>query len=83
MYIFSVDHSDQAFFTVIEKRTKLQLDREQIPGFELTGDAPTRQKGLPPVKGKRPNKKDKARAAAAQEAGTMMTRGKKKSKRWD
>jgi superfamily II DNA/RNA helicase len=66
-----VDHSDQAFFTVIEKRTKLQLDREQIPGFELTGVAPTRQKGLPPVKGKRPNKKDKARAAAAaQKPGT-------------
>jgi hypothetical protein len=59
VYIFSVDHSDQAFFTVIEKRTKLQLDREQISGFELTGDAPTRQKGLPPVKGKRPNKKIK------------------------
>jgi superfamily II DNA/RNA helicase len=65
-----VDHSDQAFFTVIEKRTKLQLDREQIPGFELTGVAPIRQKGLPPVKGKRPNKKDRARAAAAQESGT-------------
>ena len=59
-----VDHSDQAFFTLIEKRTKLQLEREQIPGFELTGDAPVRKKGLPPVKGKRPNKKDKARAAA-------------------
>jgi ATP-dependent RNA helicase RhlE len=65
-----VDHSDQAFFTVIEKRTKLQLNREQIPGFELTGVAPIRQKGLPPVKGKRPNKKDKARAAAAQKSGT-------------
>jgi superfamily II DNA/RNA helicase len=68
-----VDHSDQAFFTVIEKRTKLQLDREQIPGFELTGAAPTRQKGLPPVKGKRPNKKDKARAAA-QESGLIKRR---------
>jgi superfamily II DNA/RNA helicase len=64
-----VDHSDQAFFTVIEKRTKLQLDREQIPGFELTGDAPVKKKGLPPVKGTRPNKKDRARAAA-QESGT-------------
>jgi superfamily II DNA/RNA helicase len=65
-----VDHSDQAFFTVIEKRTKLQLDREQIPGFELTGDAPVKKKGLPPVKGVRPNKKDRARAAAAQKPGT-------------
>ncbi len=59
-----VDHSDQAFFTVIEKRAKLQLDREQIPGFELTGAAPVKKKGLPPVKGVRPNKKDRARAAA-------------------
>jgi superfamily II DNA/RNA helicase len=59
-----VDHSDQAFFTLIEKRTKLQLEREQIPGFELTGDAPVKEKGLPPVKGVRPNKKDRARAAA-------------------
>jgi superfamily II DNA/RNA helicase len=64
-----VDHSDQAFFTVIEKRTKQQVDREQIPGFELTGDAPIKKKGLPPVKGVRPNKKDRARAAA-QESGT-------------
>ena len=63
-----VDHSDQAFFTLIEKRTKLQLDREQIPGFELTGDAPVKKKGLPPVKGIRPNKKDRARAAAARTA---------------
>ena len=60
-----VDHSDQAFFTVIEKRTKQQVDREQIPGFELTGAASVKKKGLPPVKGIRPNKKDKARAAAA------------------
>ncbi len=63
-----IDHSDQAFFEVIEKRTKLQLDREQIPGFELTGAAPVKKKGLPPVKGVRPNKKDRARAAA-QESG--------------
>ena len=69
-----VDHSDQAFFTLIEKRTKLQLDREQIPGFELTGAAPVKKKGLPPVKGIRPNKKDRARAAA-QEAAQAHNRG--------
>lgn len=71
-----VDHSDQAFFTVIEKRTKLQLDREQIPGFELTGDAPVKKKGLPPVKGVRPNKKDRARAAAqeAEQAHNLRSR---------
>jgi superfamily II DNA/RNA helicase len=71
-----VDHSDQAFFTLIEKRTKLQLDREQIPGFELTGDAPVKKKGLPPVKGIRPNKKDRARAAAqeAEQAHNLRSR---------
>ncbi|MEE9368139.1 MAG: DEAD/DEAH box helicase [Pontiella sp.] len=61
-----IGHEDQAHFFLIEKRTKLQLDREQIAGFELTGEAPQREKGAPPVKGKRPNKKDKARAAQNQ-----------------
>ncbi len=56
--------SDQDFFTVIEKRTKQQVSREQIPGFELTGEASVKKKGNPPVKGKRPSKKDKAHAAA-------------------
>jgi len=58
-----VDHSDQAFFNVIEKRTKQYPPREQIPGFELEGEALKKKKGGLPVKGKRPSKKDKARAA--------------------
>ena len=58
-----VGHEDQAYFSVIEKRTQLRLDREQIPGFELAGEAIQKKKGAPPVKGKRPSKKDKARAA--------------------
>ncbi len=62
-----VDHSDQAFFKVIEKRTKQHPPREQIPGFELEGEAPKKKKGPPPKKGKHPSKKDKARAAEAQE----------------
>jgi ATP-dependent RNA helicase RhlE len=61
-----VDHSDQAFFKIIEQRTRQSPPREQIPGFELEGLPPEKKKGLPPVKGKRPSKKDKARAAAAQ-----------------
>jgi superfamily II DNA/RNA helicase len=64
MAVSFVDHSDQAFFTVIENRTKQHPAREQIPGFELTGEAPETKKGGLPVKGKRPSKKDKARAAA-------------------
>ncbi len=59
-----IDHNDQAHFKLIEKRTHVSADREQIPGFELTGDAPEKKKGPPPKKGKRPSKKDKARAAA-------------------
>jgi superfamily II DNA/RNA helicase len=59
-----IGHADQDHFALIEKRARLQLEREQIPGFELTGEAPARRKGEPPVKGKRPNKKEKARAAA-------------------
>lgn len=59
-----VDHEDQAHFSLIEKRAQLQLEREQITGFERIGEAPERKKGVSPVKGKRPSKKDKARALA-------------------
>ncbi len=62
-----IDHNDMAHFSLIEKRTHVRVDREQIPRFELTGDAPAKQKGPPPKKGKRPSKKDKARAAAERE----------------
>jgi ATP-dependent RNA helicase RhlE len=60
-----VDHNDQAFFNVIEKRTRQSPPREQISGFALEGAPPEKTKGPPPVKGKRPSKKDKARAAAS------------------
>ncbi len=59
-----IDHNDMAHFSLIEKRTKARVDREQVPGFELEGEAPKKKKGPPPKKGKRPSKKDKARAAA-------------------
>ncbi|MCO4762079.1 MAG: DEAD/DEAH box helicase [Myxococcales bacterium] len=60
-----VDHDTEMHFRLIEKRIKLWLTRENLPGFELTGPAPRRQKGAAPVKGKRPSKKDKLRALAA------------------
>ena len=47
-------------FKLIEKRTKIQLEKEQIKGFEFTG-TPTSNKGKAPVKGKRKSKKDKLR----------------------
>jgi superfamily II DNA/RNA helicase len=60
----------EAHFRLIEKRQGLSLPREQIEGFEPTevktvapavaGEAP----GTGGIKGKRPSKKDKLRAAA-------------------
>ena len=64
MAISFIGHENQAHFKLIEKRAKLQLEREQVKGFELIGEAPKKQKGAPPIKGKRPSKKDKARATA-------------------
>lgn len=54
-----------AHFRLIERRHHLHIEREIVPGFEPT-ELPT--PGLDPhggVKGKRPSKKDKLRAAAA------------------
>ncbi|MEI6892790.1 MAG: DEAD/DEAH box helicase [Pontiella sp.] len=62
-----MDYNDMAHFGVIEKRTKVSVEREQVPGFELTGEKPEKKKGPPPKKGKRPSKKDKARAAALED----------------
>jgi len=56
-----IDHADKAHFALIEKRCALKLDKEQIQGFELTGEAPKKEKGGAPIKGKRKSKKDKLR----------------------
>ncbi|QDL37396.1 DEAD/DEAH box helicase [Rhodoferax sediminis] len=64
-----VSADTEAHFRLIEKRQHLSLPREQIPGFEpteLAADAPTvAAPGTGGIKGKRPSKKDKLRAAAA------------------
>ena len=77
-----VSADTEAHFQLIEKRQHLQLPRERIAGFEPAevvidpaapvllqpGAAP---KGLDPkggIKGKRPSKKDKLRAAAGKQA---------------
>ena len=59
-----VSAGTEAHFRLIEKRQGLQLAREQIPGFEPVETAPAAA-GTGGVKGKRPSKKDKLRAAAA------------------
>ena len=57
-------------FQLIEKRNRLSLPREQIPGFApVELDVPGTSTGG--IKGKRPNKKDKLRAAAARASGEV------------
>lgn len=60
-----ISHEDQDHFKLIEKRSNIKLNREQIEGFELTGTPPPKTKGPEPVKGKGKSKKDKAREQAA------------------
>jgi ATP-dependent RNA helicase RhlE len=63
-----VSHEDSEHFKLIEKRSNIKLQREQIEGFELQGEAPKKVKGPEPVKGKGKSKKDKLREKALQEA---------------
>jgi superfamily II DNA/RNA helicase len=60
-----VSAGTHAHFRLIEKRHHLSLPREQIPGFEPVGLEVPPSDPTGGIKGKRPNKKDKARAAAA------------------
>ena len=59
----------QQHWKLIRKREKLDLELEQVPGFEPVDEPPTPapgSDGTGGIKGKRPSKKDKLRAAAAQ-----------------
>lgn len=60
-----VSAATEAHFRLIEKRQGLSLPREQIAGFEPQETAPEEVRGTGGIKGKRPSKKDKLRAAAA------------------
>jgi superfamily II DNA/RNA helicase len=63
-----IDYENAEHFKLIEKRAGIKLAREQIEGFELKGEAPKKEKGPQPVKGKGKSKKDKLREKALQEA---------------
>lgn len=63
-----IDHTSAAHFRLIEKRSQIDLPRERVAGFELTGEPPDPTKGPAPVKGKRMSKKDKLRKLAAEKA---------------
>lgn len=54
-----------AHFVLIEKRNNVFVPRETLEGFERTEIATPNRDPHGGIKGKRPNKKDKARAAAA------------------
>jgi superfamily II DNA/RNA helicase len=63
-----VSADTEAHWNLIEKRQGLSLPREQIAGFEPVEVAVPRNPVGPDnggIKGKRPSKKDKLRAAAA------------------
>jgi ATP-dependent RNA helicase RhlE len=66
-----VSAATQAHFQLIEKRQGLVLPREVVAGFEpqqIEDPAPTgASPGTGGIKGKRPSKKDKLRAAAARD----------------
>ena len=62
-----IGHEEQGHFKVIEKRSQIKLEREQIKGYELTGEALKHVKGPAPIKGKKKSKKDKLRELKAKE----------------
>jgi ATP-dependent RNA helicase RhlE len=64
-----VSAATEAHFRLIEKRQGLGVEREQVPGFEPVEVAAPVAAGTGGVKGKRPSKKDKLRAAAAKSGG--------------
>jgi len=55
-------------FALIERRHRLTIEREQLPGFERTEVATPNRDPQGGIKGKRPSKKDKLRAQAALDA---------------
>ena len=56
-----ITHENKEHFKLIQKRSNIKLELEQIEGFELVGNALKKPKGKEPVKGKRKSKKDKLR----------------------
>jgi superfamily II DNA/RNA helicase len=62
-----VTHENTQHFGVIKKKCKIDVECEQIKGFELSGEIPKKVKGSAPVKGKKKSKKDKLREQKALE----------------
>ena len=60
-----VDHETEGHLRLIEKRNRLMLTRQQVPGFEMRESSTGKIKGPPPKKGRRKSKKDKLREQQA------------------
>ena len=55
---------NEEHFKLIEKRSQINLPKEEIKGFERVGTVIKKEKGKEPVKGNRKSKKDKLREQA-------------------
>jgi ATP-dependent RNA helicase RhlE len=80
-----VPAASEAHFRLIEKRQDLHIPREKIPGFEPKEVAPAKGAAEAPnnaggVKGKRPSKKDKLRAAEATKVAERAARAAKRNR---
>ena len=80
-----VPAASEAHFRLIEKRQEQRVPREKIAGFEPKEVAPPKGAAETPnnaggVKGKRPSKKDKLRAAEAQKAKERAARAAKRNR---
>ena len=62
-----VDHETEGHLRLIEKKNRLILTRQQVPGFEMRKSSTDKIKGPAPKKGKRKSKKDKLREKQARE----------------
>ena len=69
-----VTPASQAHWHLIEKRQHLSLPLEHLAGFEPTELAPAPSPSNGGIKGKRPSKKDKLRAAAQPAPSTQATK---------
>jgi ATP-dependent RNA helicase RhlE len=80
-----VSPASEAHFRLIEKRQDLRIPREKIAGFEPKEVAPAKGAAEAPnnaggVKGKRPSKKDKLRAAEATKVAERAARAAKRNR---
>ncbi|RKQ57946.1 superfamily II DNA/RNA helicase [Vogesella indigofera] len=72
-----IDADSRAHFRLIEKRLQLKLPREQLAGFVPVDEPSPRLAAADDnggIKGKRPSKKDKLRAAAAEAAAQQAAK---------